>query len=364
MNEKNRYFSGEFLWVGVLAITALVLGTTPVCAKDITVSSGPAIAASSGTIANMSSKTAKELAVGLRRAKSLQEKGPYLKALHGFKPKTEDDVKQLAELASETNDTRDPISEAAYRALSNIKPEDQKLEPVFRKMLDDKRPGVRYMALKNCGVLKSKQAMPSLIKQLREMKKVKTQEESWPLMGAEEGLALYGKEALPDLVKLYKESSDTEVKEYTRETIRQIRDKDAADELLAIVEDKNNAYDLRKTAIETLGMMQAVEVAKPLIGVYKSEKNIFLKTAIIFTFGELKSEESFTALADILLHDSDPSSRESAAMVIPRTSNRQTQHILFQAMELEKSKLVKQAIASSLNKLTGKSYDLETGREK
>jgi len=360
----NQQFRRGFAGLGIMAVGAVALGTTLLRAEDAVVSSGSVVAVPSGAMANMSAKTARELAVGLRKTKNLKEKGPYLKALHSFKPRTEDDVKQLADIASEITDPRDPVNEAAYRALSNVKPEDQQLEPVFRKMLNDKRPGVRYMALKNCGVLKSKQAMPSLIKQLRETKKAKTQEESWPLMGAEEGLALYGKEALPDLVKLYKESSDTEVKDYARETIRQIRDKEAADELLNIVKDRSAEGELRETAIETLGTLRAEKVAGQLIELYAGESGYGMRSRLIGAIGKSNSNLVIPFLRKIIVQEPNILLRSRAMAALGEFRSSETISILTDVLKAGKELELKKDAASILHSITGKSYDLETGREK
>lgn len=292
------------------------------------------------------------------------ERRQYIGALNHFKPKNDKDIAKLAALASEESG-RGIVSEAAFRALGNVGLEDQMLSTSYIKLLNHKNARVQYVALEKCGELRAKEALPILIKRLKALdKNANTKDDEWRLRGLIVGLGKYGKDSLPELIKVRKESKDPIVRRFAEGSIQSIRDKDAVPQLMTLIHNKAEDSEIRGIAIEVVGRIAPAETLNEISGLYKDEKDSFARYKLIDAVGNSKSENAIGFLEEILRHDADEASRISAAHALEKIGGGKAVDILLDVFEKEKPSNLRMDLAFRLRTLTGKDYDWKASNEK
>lgn len=287
----------------------------------------------------------------------------YLGAVHHFKPTNEKDVKFLLDVIRNTAEA-EISKETAYSALKNIGPEDKYLEPLFLKLLDDKNSNIQYVAMETCGVFKSKKALPILIGRLEKINSKtadKDKDELTRLYGVMWAFKRYGKDGLPDLLKLARTTKVEETKEWAISAIKGIEDKAATPQFMEIVRNKQEDPEIRKTAIESVGELDAKESYKELIEIYKTEKDEIAQHKLLRSIGASKSKMALQFLEETLVTDKIVSNRAVAAYSLSEIGDQEAVPTLLKALETEQDKETRMDIAYSLKRLTGKEYDWKTG---
>ncbi|MFA5778603.1 MAG: HEAT repeat domain-containing protein [Elusimicrobiota bacterium] len=181
-----------------------------------------------------------------------EEKDKLLKILAEKKPETEKEVKLVTNMLT-MNDV--DMTKTAYKVLEKITPEDKQLEPIFVKMLRDTKFSAQFIGIKMCGVIRSKKALPILLKQFKEIdshKQPRDYYEGTMPLTLIETLGYYGKEILPKLIEIAKTSNE-ETKQNIGSVIKRIRDKEAIPQLFEIAKDDNQHIQIREDAVISIG---------------------------------------------------------------------------------------------------------------
>ena len=336
-------------WVSIVSIFLLIFSAAPACSQFLLPGRTLSEASPDDTPC---SRSVKECVADIHSAQDKKERAPQIRALYRYHPKTAEDVRELADIAKGPDDNDELVSAARY-SINNISASDQQLETAFSELVNDKHSVVRYLAMKNCGVLKSKHALPLLVAQLTTSREYNHPEDFLSLFGAEAGLALYGNDVLPELIRLYKDSKIPEIKTVVLETILQIKDPNAVDSLLAIAGDKTNERDLRETAIDTLWSMRATRAATGLILIYNAETDASIKTRLVSAMNimVMESPETTAFLEKVLLGSENAEERDMAAYSLRWVGREESVAILKTALKTEKNPVVRRDIASCLAEL-------------
>lgn len=300
----------------------------------------------------------------IKAAKDNNERRQYVGAVYRFKPKTEKDIATLANLAAEDGG-KGVASEAAFRSMGNVGPEDKALAPAFVKLLGHKNGRVQYVAMEKCGLLRSKEALPKMIKGLKSIdKNASSKDDEWRIRGLIVGLGKYGKDSLAELLKLRKESKDGIVQHFAEGAIKTMDDKNALPQFMEIVRNKNEEIGIKSVAIEMVGKLGVKDSLEELISIYKQEKNRATKIDLIYALAKSKSENALPFLETLLQTETYPTLRSSAITAIERIGGPKAIDILTRAFETEKESSLRMDIAYSLKQLTGKDYDWRKTNEK
>ncbi|MDD5628858.1 MAG: HEAT repeat domain-containing protein [Elusimicrobia bacterium] len=277
-----------------------------------------------------------------------------------MKPKTEEDVRTLVELAAEDEGKGIACGSAlgsALKALDSITNEDRLLEPVFLKMLKSRKSEERAYAIRFSGVLKSRDALPTVISYLKRTNVEMNRTEMGLYMATVLALGSYGKDALPELLQIAKETKDKEMHQRVAAAIAEMKEKDVVSPLLQVAKDREQDTDIRSVAIERVVALGASDSADELMEIYKSEKDKLMRCALIGAVGKARSESTIPFLETILFDDPDALVRGNAASALGDIGGRKVKRIVLSAWEKEKDLMVRADLATVLRKLTGKEYD-------
>lgn len=103
-----------------------------------------------------------------------------------------------------------------------------------------------------------------------------------------------------NLLKAYRKEKDSEIKESAAKSLGKLKYKKAIPYLLKDLKNKTTKLEIKIVNIETLGIIGDEIIVSDLIKFFKEEKDFLIQSKIIWTLGEIKSEESIPFLIDLL----------------------------------------------------------------
>jgi HEAT repeat protein len=176
-------------------------------------------------------------------------------------------------------------------------------------------------------------------------------------------LGAYGKDALPSLLTMFKETKDKESRRNVIFAIQELKDKDIVAPLMEVIRDRTNDAELRAAAIRKVAFFGPAESFGELMELYQGEKDDLARYNLIDAIGKSRSQHAIPFLENILVTDPDSLSRSSAAHALGDIGGPRVESILLSALEKEKAPSVRGDIAYSLKKLTGKEHDWQKPRK-
>jgi HEAT repeat protein len=109
--------------------------------------------------------------------------------------------------------------------------------------------------------------------------------------------------AIPHIMPMTTQSNKDEDKIFALSKIKELKHKGANKEVAAMLDSENTM--LVESALRTLGALEAKEVVDQLIQRLEEEKSDRLKTQIILTLANIKSEKSFETMLSIFTNDEE-----------------------------------------------------------
>jgi len=337
----------------ILFSVALVTGVAAyACAAD-GASTAATPQSSSSTLKDAEKLAAMPITTLAEKAKAStdkMERRHYIGALYRVNPTTEKDVATLAALAEEDGG-KGVASSPAFVALEKAGAKDKALAPAYLKLLDSKNARVQIIAMEKCGTFRSKEAWPKLIKIFKSTDKNSTSQDGyWRLQGVIVALGKYGKDGLPDLLKLREEFKGEVMGKLVEGAIQAIDDKEAAPQFMEIVRNTKEKSEIRDVAIEMVGKLGAKENMAELMEIYKTEQNDILKRELLLSIGKSESVDAIPFLQNILEKDPLISNHGVAAMALAQIGGKKVDTILQNAMDKENDPGAKDDIASALKR--------------
>lgn len=337
--------------------------------------------ASTGWVADDSNT--EKVSVLIHRVKTTNDRKEKVRLREELGKRTPANREEIDELFSMSDDHDEYVRAGVIKAFESV--QDPALAPEFRKRIKKGQYYERAIAIKRTGALKDKEAVPDLIDLVSGYNdltvKVEGKAAGLRISAAEalgeigderaipvllkklgkmnqtdaHALSKFGKKALPQLTEIYKNTRDENISNDASVAIRCITDKEAVPDLWIIVKEEemfglrsNASYVLLKLVDNTTSPTYD-EVSKYIFEDAKMNGNL-KGTAI--TLATKNKDVKY------LMHvvKTDPENRTAAIMFLGNIKDPSVVPFL-EGLLKDKDRNVRSRAASSLRKITGKTYD-------
>ncbi|MBA3066673.1 HEAT repeat domain-containing protein [bacterium] len=221
-------------------------------------------------------------------------------------------------------DTDFGVRAQAAEALGNMR--SREAIPSLVKALGDTNRNVRSAVIVAFGYIRDSKSVKPLTEYLKEEKDLGLQISALNVLGV-----IGSEEAAPALIEML-ESKNPRLSAIASQSLGRMRYSKAAQPLLKAA--KNDNESLRMAAIKALGEIRNPDAVKPLEGMLEKEKSSEIKDAIVYSLAQLGSDKGFDiALAAAKSEDINTKRKGLRALGLMKKTTKEIEKIVLEAFQ-------------------------------